>query len=137
MFALPILQGETNRCNLSSSNEVTEGGIPILIRIDNGWSIDHGGRYGELFKTPLPWFKDLRDTILRSDVRKLIEETSVRTEGGLFQLLEPFFATGLRGFFGWRKVVVTRHRFHLFLRWWGQKGEIESVGPLEKFRAAG
>jgi hypothetical protein len=61
--------------------------------------------------------------MLREDVKRLIEEEPIMTEGRLFELLLPFFETGLRGFFGWRKVIVTRHRFHLFLRWCDQNGE--------------
>ena len=109
---------------ISSTNEKTASGTPILLRIDNGWyHPQHSlSRYNAAIVTPAPWFQNLRPLMIKAQLRARYGNQTV-TEDILYKLLEPSFDKYIKGFLGWRKVIMTRHRFHLFLRWCDQNGE--------------
>ena len=102
-----------------STNETTEAGTPILFRIDNGWDSPRYTRYDPVIKNPAPWFKHPRSLTRNPKVIVSLKaerygDKKVLREEMLYEMLEPYFEGYVRGFWGWRKVVVTRHRWHLF-----------------------
>jgi len=109
-----------------STGEKNATGDPILQRIDNGWKYDKKARYSHIFKTPEPYFKDLRAIMLSDDVANVLERAHAPTYGltqdNFYDSIQPFLE--VKGFFGFRKVIITRHRFHLFLRWCDQNGDL-------------
>jgi hypothetical protein len=105
-----------------SINEYTALGKPLLLRIDNGWDMPTlCSRFDPLITNPTPWFKDIQEIQNGAGVQRILKDSRIVHEETLFQIFQPFFEDGLRGFFGWRKVIVTRHRFHLWLRWSDQR----------------
>jgi hypothetical protein len=48
-------------------------------------------------------------------------DSYVRNEETLFGIFERSLEEVLRGFMRWRRVVVTRHRLRLWLRWCDQR----------------
>jgi hypothetical protein len=111
--------------NISSTNESPRNKNPTLLRIDNGWDRRlFTNRYDPLFPplAPKPWFKDLNAIINSYGVKTLLENERIVHEETLFDRLEPFLEGGLRGWWGWMRVGVTRGRMHLFLRWCDQRG---------------
>jgi hypothetical protein len=102
----------------------------MMMRIDNGWSVDPVDRYDPLFRTPTnppaPWFKDLQAIMSQNDLRRQIHAGNVNTADALRTIVRQYMRDRdlrLGGFFGWRTVNITRHRFQLYLRWCDQNNE--------------
>ncbi|KUJ16267.1 uncharacterized protein LY89DRAFT_78605 [Mollisia scopiformis] len=94
------------------------GSSQVFRRIDNGWQIDRQTPYDPIFAPAPPYFAQLREILVGA--RATITTHQFRrnrvSETALFDLLEAILQLP-GGAFGFGRVVVNRHRFHLFLRW--------------------
>ncbi|KAH7370495.1 hypothetical protein BKA65DRAFT_562268 [Rhexocercosporidium sp. MPI-PUGE-AT-0058] len=99
----------------------------IIRRIDNGWGpMDIHQEYDPIFdpNKPEPYFQSIHSIIEREDVQKSLREAHragpVDTEWELYNVLKPYLQvkrlSALAG------AIMTRHRFHLYLRWCDQIG---------------
>lgn len=98
----------------------------MVRRIDNGWNIDVATPYPHIFTVPELYFAQL-ETIVQSDEAKALVAGAkftnlIENEIQLYDVLAPIMQ--VRGFFGIGNITITRHRFHLFLRWCDQNQNI-------------
>ncbi|KAJ5042245.1 uncharacterized protein L3040_004799 [Drepanopeziza brunnea f. sp. 'multigermtubi'] len=102
----------------------SRSGRVLLPRIDNGWGeISLQQEYDALYKNPEPYFAQIRSLMNQPDVKAALQKANsfapIKYESGLYDVLAPFLFLGSSWPWG-GKVAVTRHRFHLFLRWCDQ-----------------
>ncbi|KAF8853727.1 hypothetical protein BDZ45DRAFT_694035 [Acephala macrosclerotiorum] len=95
-------------------------GSTMVRRIDNGWNINAAIPYPQLLTAPEPYFAQL-ETIFQSDEAKALVSGAnftnlIENETQLYDVLSPILQVQ-GGFFGIGNIIITRHRFHLFLRW--------------------
>ncbi len=104
-----------------------ENGPAVLKRIDNGWKFDPATRYVHTVIKPESYFAKLGEILNTDEAKDSVDQANsvntVETEEDLFTALEPILEVE-GGMFGFGKVIITRHRFHLFLRWCDQQGEL-------------
>ncbi|KAG4434344.1 hypothetical protein IFR05_010189 [Cadophora sp. M221] len=100
----------------------------IIRRIDNGWGpIDVHQEYDAIFdpNEPQTYFKALRSIIQREDVQNTLREAmkdgGADTEREIYNLIEPYLK--VKRLSGLANTIITRHRFHLYLRWCDQIGD--------------
>ncbi|KAL2066311.1 hypothetical protein VTL71DRAFT_2382 [Oculimacula yallundae] len=103
-------------------------GEAIIRRIDNGWGpIDIHQFYDPIFDLdrPLPYFQSLRSIIKREDVQAVLSKANesgpVNIEWAIYNVLQPYLQ--VKRLSGMANTIITRHRFHLYLRWCDQTGD--------------
>ncbi|PVH88077.1 hypothetical protein DL98DRAFT_632314 [Cadophora sp. DSE1049] len=93
----------------------------ILRRIDNGWGkISTDQYYDDIIDPdePEPYLQPLSSILRLEAVQtrlKTVFEAGPITEGELYDILQPYFQ--IKRLSGMANTIITRHRFHLYLRW--------------------
>ncbi|CZT11208.1 uncharacterized protein RAG0_15425 [Rhynchosporium agropyri] len=100
----------------------------MIRRIDNGWGLIHKDKpYDAIFDLdkPEPYFQPLKSIIRREDVQTVLREANeagpIGIEWSLYNVLQPYLQ--IKRVSGRPNTIITRHRFHLYLRWCDQIGD--------------